>query len=89
MNTLLIAESLRDFIRLHPHLAGYTAFMLALAMTGRIKLVLMGGVLGLIVFYAYHVSLAIAAGQFRPYHAIVGLLISIAVMVVTAKYAFR
>jgi len=85
----LIADEINQFIKSHPQLTGYMALMLSLMFTGRARLVLLGGVLGLVVIYAYRVGSACAAGHLPAYHGLIALLISATAIVVAAKYAFR
>ena len=84
-----MADTARQFIGSHPQLSGYIALMTSLVLTGRLKIVLLGSVLGLAVLYAYRVSTACAAGHLPPYHVLIALFVSVAAITVTAKYAFR
>ena len=89
MDGYLIADQINQFIRTHPQMSGYIALMVALMSTGRLKLVLLGGVLGLVVLYAYRVGTACAAGYLPAYHGLIALLVSATAIVIAAKYAFR
>jgi len=89
VDAYLIADEISQFIKSHPQLTGYTALMVALMFTGRARLVLLGGVLGLVVIYTYRVSIACAAGHLPTHHALIALLVSASTIVVAAKNAFR
>ncbi len=89
MDGYSIADTVRQFVRLHPQFSSYIALMMALTFTGRLRLVLLGSVLGLVVLYAYHVGTACASGHLAPYHALIALFVSVIAIAIAAKYAFR
>ena len=89
MDTYALVDAVAEFIKVHPQLAGYTALMLALMLTGRIRLVVLGGVMGLVGLCAYHIGLACVGGLLSPYRAAIAILVSVVVIVVTVRRTVR
>ncbi len=89
MDLQAIADMVKGFVKTHPQCSGYIALMVALMLTDRVKLVLLGAVLGLVILYAYRVATACALGHLPPYHALVALFVSVTVIVMTIRYAIH
>ena len=89
MDVYTMADTVRQFVSSHPQLSSYIALMISLTLTGRVRLVLLGGVLGLTVFYAHHIGTACAAGHLAPYHGLIALSVSVTAIAIAARYAFR
>jgi hypothetical protein len=86
MNAL---DTLRQFIYDRPDVAGYAAVMVALALTGRVRLVILGLVLGFVTFYCYSIGTACATGTAGFHHGLIAIAVSVTVILLALRFAFR